>query len=355
VVLSALPASLIEETIGHVLFLSSASEVWQQLKTIYGARSQARVMQVRVQLANLQKGDTSVTDYFNKVKTLVATMAAIGEPLKDPEVVAYLLAGLDSDYESLVTAMTTRSDLVILNEPYGYLLSHEARNEKKHKIVQFSASAHQASRGGSSGGAPRGGGNFGRGRGRGNSHGGGRGNNNRPPYQICKRTNHDESRCYHRFDQSYQPKDRVAAAAGVSSASYQVDPNWYADSGATDHITPDLDRLTVKERYNGSDQVQIANGSGLKISHVGHSLLPGSSRPLHLNHILYVPSINKNLCSIHRLTSDNNAFMQLHPHSFYLKDQILKRVLLQGRSRGGLYPIPIRSWSPRSSVALTAT
>jgi hypothetical protein len=46
VVLSALLASLTEETIGHVLFLSSASEVWQQLKAIYGARSQARVMQV---------------------------------------------------------------------------------------------------------------------------------------------------------------------------------------------------------------------------------------------------------------------------------------------------------------------
>jgi hypothetical protein len=97
------------------------------------------------------------------------------------------------------------------------------------------------------------------------------------------------------------------------------------------------------------------NGSGLKISHVGHSLLPGSSTPLHLNHVLYVPSINKNMCSVHKLTSDNNAFMELHPHSFYLKDRISKRVLLQGRSRGGMYPIPIRSWSSSSPVALAAT
>jgi uncharacterized protein YaiE (UPF0345 family) len=76
------------------------------------------------------------------VKTLVATMAAIGEPLKDSEAVAYLLAGLDSDYEYLVTAMTTRSNLVGLNELYGYLLNYETRNEKKHKTVQFSASAN---------------------------------------------------------------------------------------------------------------------------------------------------------------------------------------------------------------------
>jgi hypothetical protein len=268
--------------------------------------------------------------------------------------VAYLMAGLDSDYESLVTAMTTRSDLMGLNELYGYLLSHEAHTEKKHKTVQFSTSANQASRGGSSGGAPRGG-NFGRGKGRGNGHGGRCGNNNRPPYQICKRTDHDASRYYHRFDQSYQPEERVAATAGVPSASYQVDPNWYADLGATDHITSGLDRLTVKEHYNGFDQVQVANGSGLNISSVDHSLLSSSSRPLHLNHILYVPSINKNLCSVHRLTSDNDAFMELHPHSFYLKDRVSKRVLLQGRSRGGLYPILIKSWRPSSSVALAAT
>jgi hypothetical protein len=207
----------------------------------------------------------SVTDYFNKVKTVVATIVAIGEPLKDPEAMAYLLASLDSDYESLVTAMTTRYDLVGLSELYGYLLNHESRNEKKNKTLRFSSLANQASRSGSSGGALKGGGNFGRGRGRGNGRGGGHGNN-RPPCQIYKRTNHDEPRCYDRFDQSYQPEDHVAAVVGVPSASYQVDPNWYANSGATYHITYDLDHLTVKECSNGSNQVQVANGSGLKIS-----------------------------------------------------------------------------------------
>lgn len=45
--------------------------------------------------------------------------------------------------------------------------------------------------------------------------------------------------CYHRFDHLYQPKDR---GINFVSTSYQVDTNWYANSGATDHITSDLDR-----------------------------------------------------------------------------------------------------------------
>jgi hypothetical protein len=41
------------------------------------------------------------------------------------------------------------------------------------------------------------------------------------------------------------------------------------DSGATDHITKDLECLHVHERYTGKDNVQVANGKGLSISHIG--------------------------------------------------------------------------------------
>lgn len=45
--------------------------------------------------------------------------------------------------------------------------------------------------------------------------------------------------------------------------SYGVDTNWYADTGATHHITGELDKLTVRDKYHGHDQVHTASGSGL--------------------------------------------------------------------------------------------
>jgi hypothetical protein len=57
----------------------------------------------------------------------------------------------------------------------------------------------------------------------------------------------------------------------------------------------------MNERYSGKDTVQVANGQGLHISHVGRSSLTGSSKPLHLNHVLYVPRLSKNLLSVHKL------------------------------------------------------
>jgi hypothetical protein len=78
----------------------------------------------------------------------------------------------------------------------------------------------------------------------------------------------------------------------------------------------------------------VANGSGLSISHIGHSLLPGSTRPLYLRCVLHVTSISKHLAH------DNNALVKLHLSFFCIKDQATRRILLRGRSHHGLYPMP---------------
>lgn len=97
--------------------------------------------------------------------------------------------------------------------------------------------------------------------------------------------------------------------------------------------------MTVRDRYNGRDQVQTASGSGMKISNIGSTIFHTPVRDLHLDNVLHVPSAHKNLVSVHRLTSDNNAFLEFYPNYFLIKDQATKRILHQGRCKGGLYPL----------------
>jgi len=111
------------------------------------------------------------------------------------------------------------------------------------------------------------------------------------------------------------------------------------DSGASDNITSSLENLSVRDKYSGGDQVHAANGTGMKISNIGHTVLHTPSAKLHLNNILHVPSAHKNLVSVHRLTSDNNAFLEFHPNYFFIKDQATKKILHRGRCKGGLYPL----------------
>jgi hypothetical protein len=97
--------------------------------------------------------------------------------------------------------------------------------------------------------------------------------------------------------------------------------------------------MSLYDKYHGGDQVHIANGSGMRISHVGHGILRSPSTNLQLKNILHVPSANKNLLSVNRFTRDNGVFLEFHPNYFVVKEQSTMKPILEGRCENGLYPV----------------
>lgn len=86
-----------------------------------------------------------VIDYFHKVKSMTDIMTSIGHPLQEEEIVSYLLSGLGSDYDSLVIAVSTCSELISLNDLYAHLISYNS-------AFQISSLANNAIRGTNPGG-----------------------------------------------------------------------------------------------------------------------------------------------------------------------------------------------------------
>jgi histone deacetylase 1/2 len=120
------------------------------------------------------------------------------------------------------------------------------------------------------------------------------------------------------------------------------------DTGATDHITGQLNKLHTHDDYRGCDQVHNAGGTGMTIQHIGRSTLHTPHTSLKLNDILHVPSATKNLLSAHRITLDNDAFIEIHPFFFLIKDQATKKIMFRGPCHGGLYPlVPIAAGSDK--------
>jgi hypothetical protein len=107
------------------------------------------------------------------------------------------------------------------------------------------------------------------------------------------------------MDDSYSEEP---PSAHVATASSKVDTDWYTDTSATDHITSDLDCVAVRERYHDNEQVHVGNGSGLQITHTGHSSLNTANCPLALCNIIHVPNITKNLFSVHKFSQNNDIF-----------------------------------------------
>jgi hypothetical protein len=104
------------------------------------------------------------------------------------------------------------------------------------------------------------------------------------------------------------------------------------DTGATDHMTNQLEKLHMKEVYQGKEHVHMADGTGMRIIHVGQAFLPTpSSKPLRLRNVLHVPAITKNLLSIRRLAYDNHVIVEFHPNSVFVKDLLTRAIILSGR------------------------
>ena len=411
-VLGLLLSSMEEDIATQLIGCKTAAAVWTAVHTMFGAQNRANVRHIRKKLQTTRKGDMSAAMYMHTMKSFADAMATAGAPITDDELVDYIITGLGPSYNSIAGALTVGNVSVTYADFYSHVLSFEGLQAQQAETVEWSSSANAASRpgvfGGGSGapwprapaspaggppagsfqpgyggrpnyggngggqytagyggggygqnpggygqpyGQPAGGGNgrpnYG-GNGGGNRQNGGNGRRRqRPQCQICGYWGHIASECRNRFNPDFVRANNQQRSGNSASTSSHVPPPWIMDTGATDHLTNDLQRLHMQERYGGTDQVQVANGTGLSIAHIGHSSLAGSQ--LKLNYILHVPLISQHLLSVYRLVCDNDVFVEFHRHFFCVKDKATRRILLHGRSHGGLYPIPFSRASSSSS------
>jgi hypothetical protein len=339
--------------------LKTASSVWAAIKSMFAAQSRTRIANLRVRLTNTKKEGKMTAQYFTAVKSLVDELAAVSRKIDADEQIKYLLAGLNDPYSPLFAVIGANPDAKLtVSELYLQVVAYDNHMEMLGVDLDIDvgkSSANAAAHGGCGGGGHgrgqnhpqhQGGGNGCRGRGGGNN-----GENHAEIVcQICNKPGHPAWRCWHRYSDDEEEEEE----RGANAASYSVGTNWYGDSGATDHIASELDKLTMKEKYNGRDKIHAANGAGMNISHIGYAFVDSPSKRLQLRNVLHIPHATKNLVSIHRLTLDNNVFVEFHPWYFYVKDRETKRVLLKGRCTKGLYPL-VSSSSSKNKQVLSAT
>ena len=100
-------ASLLESILSQVLGCNTSHTLWVALERMFISQSRARVMQIQYQLATSKKGNSNVTDYFQRMCSHGDTLAAVGQALSDIEMSSYILSGLGTEYDPFVTSVTT--------------------------------------------------------------------------------------------------------------------------------------------------------------------------------------------------------------------------------------------------------
>jgi len=145
----------------------------------------------------------------------------------------------------------------------------------------------------------------------------------KPQYQLCGKFGHTVHVCYHRFDISYQNSSNSGTNSlnmnirnqnnisdMVASSNNLADGNWYLDSGASYHLTQNVENLTNSTPYTGTNKVTVGNGKHLSISNTGSHHSFSNSRSFQLRKVFHVPFILANLISVAKFCSDNNALIE---------------------------------------------
>jgi hypothetical protein len=132
----------------HVSHCTSLAQAWRMLADLYTSQSRARVVNMRIALATTKKLHLSMIDYYTKMCHYADELATTGAPLRDDEFVAYILAGLDEDYNSIFTTIVAHTDPITPSELYSQLLSFEQHTFLQvHQTSGGSSSAMAATRG----------------------------------------------------------------------------------------------------------------------------------------------------------------------------------------------------------------
>lgn len=126
---------------------------------------------------------------------------------------------------------------------------------------------------------------------------------------------------------SSRPSPRPPQALLTGATSANTESNcWFPDSGATHHVTNDVNAVEQVSTTPPPEHVLMGNGQGLPVQSIGSTSFPSplkSHRSLYLHNLLLVPSITKNLVSVRQFAADNKCFLNFMQLTVWLNVRIL--------------------------------
>ncbi|XP_021815103.1 uncharacterized protein LOC110757711 [Prunus avium] len=397
-VLSLINGSLHHKVLAIVATKTTARDTWVALETRFASPNQNRLLQLRSDLLRTTRGDSSITDFLDRIHSITDNLALAGAPVHDSDLLAVVMNNVGPLYENTVAAAQAREKPIGMPDLEALLLSAERRLQASSSpAISSGATTMVASRGGRGGRGGRGfgdrGGYAGRASDRRTSlsaprfgsspHFGSYGFSQYSPSQPHRHQNSGQGvlgppplgsphssfganssscgplQCY-----NCRGFGHVAAVCPSKATSVPPPPTrlqgmtahhlshggaqqWVADTGANTHITNDLSHLSLAREYHGSDNVGgVLGGTGLPITHIGHSRISHLNSSFSLNNILHCPDASLPLLSVHKFATDNNCFFTFYPDCYFIQDLATGKILFRGKSSNGLYPF---SFSPNES------
>ncbi|GJS39164.1 WRKY family transcription factor [Tanacetum coccineum] len=105
---------------------SSAYGVWTRLKDLFHNNKDARVTQLDNEIRNMTIGSSSITDFFEDIKSKADRLANLDSLVKDTSLVTYVVNGIRSKYPDAARVIRLREKAPTFDELWLMMLLEES-------------------------------------------------------------------------------------------------------------------------------------------------------------------------------------------------------------------------------------
>jgi len=138
----------------------------------------------------------------------------------------------------------------------------------------------------------------------------------------------------------YAAEEEELAFKATTSKQVDYEKDWIVDSGCSNHMTGDKEKLQNISEYKGSWVVVTMNNSKLPIAHIGNTVVSPQhgDTEVPLKKVYHVPGMRKNLLSVAQLTSSGHYDL-FGPQDVkvYRDLEIIKEPMMKGQKLESVY------------------
>ncbi|KAB2634316.1 hypothetical protein D8674_038372 [Pyrus ussuriensis x Pyrus communis] len=145
-VLSWINSSVHPTVLASLIGKTSSLSAWTCLRDRYASQSTGRLLQLRNELMNTHRGDSSIAEFLDRINCLADTLSPSGSPVTDSDLVAIILNNVGPAYESTVASAQARDEAITYSALEALLLGAE-RRQKLHTVFENGPTALAAGRG----------------------------------------------------------------------------------------------------------------------------------------------------------------------------------------------------------------
>ena len=323
-----------------VLKAGTARKAWDMLAATYQTVSLARRLQLKDELNHLTKSPKEpLTQYFRRATELRDQLAATDHSIDDQELIMCVLNGLPPQFTIIRSVLLTTTNKLELHEVLVKLLQEEQRIQREEgntTTAYYSGNPKYST--GTAGSNPR------------TCYYCGK-----PGHVIrdCRKKKHDEQQRRQGDRRDTEPGTEhsghsVVAAMGATHAWEHVaalgatstwEHDWVLDSGASHHITGNMDLLTNIRKVSKYTTITFANGTTTEAKYMGDAFVKArGNKIIMLENVFYISSAAANLFSISQAINRGSMVRFEKQHCVIQLSEGI--ILVAKRSNNGLCTIP---------------